>query len=369
MIKHYMNEAIKLAKLGSGKTNPNPMVGCVIVKNDRIIATGYHHYCGGVHAEVDALLNAQEDVSDATMYVTLEPCSHHGKQPPCCQAIVDSKIKNVVIATLDPNPIVHGQGVAYLLNHGIDINIGLCEDEAIMINSKFNHFITQKTPYVLIKAAMTLDGKIATKTGDSQWISSPDSLDYVHQLRQEYASIAVGVNTVITDNPSLTIRIKDQEEHCHRRIIFDSKGRIPLHSKVLNDAFAHLTIVVTTSLIPPSIKQEIQKRGAHVIEVSELNGHVDILDAMRALGQLGLDSCFIEGGSEIIASAFKANIVNEVSICVAPKLIGGQDAKSFMGDIGVEKLSSAIQLEFTGFTPMKTDIILHAKVVSPCSQD
>jgi diaminohydroxyphosphoribosylaminopyrimidine deaminase / 5-amino-6-(5-phosphoribosylamino)uracil reductase len=369
MNEQYMIEAIALAKLGVGRTNPNPMVGCVIVKDNRIIATGYHHHHGGVHAEVDALMNTTEDVSDATMYVTLEPCSHHGKQPPCCEAIVRSKIKKVVIATLDPNPIVHGQGVAHLLNHGIDINIGMCEDEAIMMNKKFNHFITQKTPYVLIKAAMTLDGKIATKTGDSQWISSPDSLEYVHQLRNEYASIAVGVNTVIIDNPSLTIRIKDQDERCHKRIIFDSRGRIPLHSKVLNDAFVHQTIIVTTNAIPNTIKEEIKKRGANVIEVNDLDGHVDIQDAMKALGQLGIDSCFIEGGSEIIASAFKANIVNEVSICVAPKLIGGQEAKGFMGDIGVEKLSSAIQLEFTGFTPMKKDIILHAKVVSTCSQD
>ena len=369
MNEQYMNEAIALAKLGIGRTNPNPLVGCVIVKDDRVIATGYHHHCGGVHAEVDALMNASEDVSDATMYVTLEPCSHHGKQPPCCEAIVRSKIKKVVIATLDPNPVVHGNGVAYLLNHGIDINIGLCEDDAIMMNSKFNHYITQKTPYVLIKAAMTLDGKIATKTGESKWISSPDSLEYVHQLRNEYASIAVGVNTVIVDNPSLTIRIKDEEERCHKRIIFDSRGRIPLHSKILNDAFVHQTIVVTTHLMPNDIRESILKSGAHIIEVNNHNGHVDLREAMKRLGELCIDSCFIEGGGEIIASAFKANIVNEVGICIAPKLIGGKEAKGFMGDIGVEKLSSAIQLEFTSFKPMIKDLIIHAKVVSKCSQD
>ena len=216
---------------------------------------------------------------------------------------------------------------------------------------------------------MTLDGKIATKTGESKWISSPDSLEYVHQLRHEYASIAVGVNTVIVDNPSLTIRIKDEEERSHKRIIFDSKGRIPLNSKVLNDAFAHQTIVITTNSMPDNIRDAILKCGAQVIKVTSLDGHVDIREAMKALGKLNIDSCFIEGGSEIIASAFKANVVNEVSICIAPKLIGGQEAKGFMADIGVEKLSDAIQLEFTGMTPMKTDIILHAKVVSTCSQD
>lgn len=368
MNEHFMKEAIALAKLGAGNTNPNPMVGCVIVKDDQIIATGYHHHYGGVHAEIDALMNANEDVSDATMYVTLEPCSHHGKQPPCCEAIVNSKIKKVVISTLDPNPIVHGNGVAYLLNHGIDINIGLCEDEAILLNSKFNHFIAHKTPYVLVKVAMTLDGKIATKTGESKWISSADSLEYVHQLRSEYASIAVGVNTVIVDNPSLTIRIKGEKERCHKRIIFDSRGRIPMHSKVLNDAFVHQTILITTHLIPIEIKEAILNRGAQIIEVRSLDDHVDMEDAMKALGKLNIDSCFIEGGSEIIASAFKANIVNEIGLCIAPKLIGGQEAKGFIGDIGVEKLSNAIQLEFTGITSMKTDIILHAKVVPQCSQ-
>lgn len=369
MNEQYMNEAIALAKLGIGRTNPNPMVGCVIVKDDRIIATGYHHHHGGVHAEVDAIKNTTEDVTDATMYVTLEPCSHHGKQPPCCEAIVRANIKKVVIATLDPNPIVHGNGVGYLLNQGIDVNIGLCEDEAVKMNSKFNHYITTKTPYVLIKAAITLDGKIATKTGDSKWISSPDSLEYVHQLRNEYASIAVGVNTVIVDNPSLTIRIKGQEERCHKRIIFDSKGRIPLNSKVLNDNFVNQTIIVTTNSMPDDIGKAILQRGAQIIKVNDRDGHVDLAEAMKELGALSIDSCFIEGGGEIIASAFMANIVNEVGICIAPKLIGGHLAKGFMGEIGVEKLSSAIQLEFTGFKPMIKDLIIHAKVVSKCSQD
>ncbi len=233
-----------------------------------------------------------------------------------------------------------------------------------MTNNKHEHLTIQRMPYVLINAAMTLDGKIATKTGDSKWISSPDSLEYVHQLRSEYDSIAVGVNTVIVDNPSLTIRIQGQEEQCHKRIIFDSKGRIPLHSKVLNDAFVHQTMIVTTSLMNDDVRKEILKLGAHVIKVNELDEHVDIKDAMQALFQLGIQSCFIEGGGEIIASAFKSNIVNEVSICIAPKLIGGQEAKGIMGDIGVEKLSNAIQLEFTGFTQMKNDVIIHAKVVS-----
>lgn len=238
-----------------------------------------------------------------------------------------------------------------------------------MTNLNDKHLTKQRTPYVLINAAMTLDGKIATKTGDSKWISSPDSLEHVHQLRSEYASIAVGVNTVIIDNPSLTIRIEGQEERCHKRIIFDSKGRIPLDSKVLNDAFAHQTIIITTSLMKEDVRREVLKLGAHVIVVNELDGHVDIKDAMIALYQQNIESCFIEGGGEIIASAFKANIVNEVSICIAPKLIGGQEAKGIMGDIGVEKLSSAIQLEFTGFTPMKKDIIIHAKVVSLLTQE
>ncbi len=359
----YMRQALTLAQRAKGRTSPNPMVGCVIVKDDRIIAKGYHHHCGGVHAEVDALNRLKEDISGATMYVTLEPCSHHGRQPPCCEAIAKSGVKKVVVATLDPNPIVHGRGIAYLQSHGIDIEVGVCEDEAINMNKKFNHFITHKTPYVLIKAAITLDGKIATKTGESQWISGPESLKYVHQLRNEYASIAVGVNTIIVDNPSLTIRLPDQEVQCHCRVIFDSKGRIPLHSKVLNDEFATKTIILTTSAMPLEIKEAIEQKGARVMEVTSHEGHVDVQEAMHVLASLGIDSLFLEGGSEIIASALKAKIVHEVHIAVAPKLIGGQDAKGFMGDIGVESLSQAIQLEFMEVEHVGSDILIKAKVV------
>jgi diaminohydroxyphosphoribosylaminopyrimidine deaminase/5-amino-6-(5-phosphoribosylamino)uracil reductase len=360
----YMKQAIELAQRAKGRTSPNPMVGCVIVKDDRIIAKGYHHHCGGVHAEVDALNRVNEDLSDATMYVTLEPCSHHGKQPPCCEAIARSGIKKVVVATLDPNPIVNGRGIAYLKSQHVDIEVGVCEDEAIHMNKIFNHYITHKTPYVLIKSAITLDGKIATKTGESQWISGPQSLNYVHQLRNEYSSIGVGVNTIIVDNPSLTIRLPEQDNQCHHRIIFDSKGRIPLHSKVLNDAFASKTIILTTSLMPPNIKETIIQKGARVIEVGSHEGHVDIKESMHILGSLGIDSLFLEGGSEIIASALKAKIVHEVHIALAPKLIGGQDAKGFMGDIGVESLSQAIQLEFTQVEQLGSDIIIKAKVVN-----
>jgi diaminohydroxyphosphoribosylaminopyrimidine deaminase / 5-amino-6-(5-phosphoribosylamino)uracil reductase len=360
----YMKEALSLAKRAQGRTNPNPMVGCVIVKDDRVIARGYHHHCGGVHAEVDALMRAKEDVSGATMYVTLEPCSHHGKQPPCCEAIAKSNVKKVVVATLDPNPIVHGRGISYLKDHGIDIEVGVCEDEAINMNKKFNHFITHKTPYVLIKAAITLDGKIATKTGESQWISGPESLAYVHELRDEYASIGVGVNTIIVDNPSLTIRLPNQEVRCHHRIVFDSKGRIPFHSKVLNDEFASNTIIITTSAVHSSIRNAILEKGAQVHEVSSLDGHVDMKEAMKLLGSLGIDSIFLEGGGEIIASTLKAQLVHEVHIALAPKLIGGQDAKGFMGDIGVESLSQAIQLEFIEVDRLGPDILIKAKVVT-----
>ena len=358
----YMKEALALAQKAKGRTSPNPMVGCVIVKDGHVIAKGYHRYCGGVHAEVDALSHAKEDVSGATMYVTLEPCSHHGKQPPCCEAIARANIGKVVVATLDPNPMVHGRGISYLRGQDIDIEVGVCEDESIMMNTKFNHYITHKTPYVLIKAAITLDGKIATKTGASQWISSPESLLYVHHLRNEYASIGVGVNTVIIDNPSLTIRLPDQEVRCHKRVIFDTSGRIPLQSKVLNDAFASNTIVMTTSKMPKDVEKNIIAKGAVVIRVGLHDNHVDMVGAMEALGKLGIDSLFIEGGSEIIASALKANIVHEINIALAPKLIGGQDAKGFMGDIGVESLDDAIELEFLEVTSSGPDYIIKAKV-------
>ena len=364
MIMHelYMQAAIELAKRAKGKTNPNPMVGCVIVKDGKIIAEGYHRHCGGIHAEVDALTNAKADVTHATMYVTLEPCSHHGKQPPCCEAIVQAKIGKVVIATLDPNPLVHGRGVLYLQAHNIDIEVGVCEDEVIRLNTHFNHYITTKTPYVLVKTAITLDGKIATKTGASQWISGIESREYVHQLRDEYTAIGVGVDTVIIDNPALTTRLPHQDIRSRKRIIFDTTGRIPLNAQVLNDAFVNETIIVTTSLMNDQTHAFIKQKGARVLTVGLKENHVDLREAMEALGALGIDSLLIEGGGNIIASALKAKIVNEVCVALAPKLIGGSDAKGFIGDLGVTNLSDAIELEFTHLHQSGRDFIVHAKV-------
>lgn len=359
----YMKAAIELAKRAKGKTSPNPMVGCVIVKDGHIIAEGYHQQCGGVHAEVDALQNAKSDVAGATMYVTLEPCSHHGKQPPCCEAIAQAKIKKVVVATLDPNPLVHGNGIQYLRNHHIDIEVGVCEDEAIMLNTHFNHFITTKTPYVLIKTAITLDGKIATKTGASQWISCPESLRYVHQLRSEYTAIAVGVNTIIVDNPALTIRLPHHEVKSPKRVIFDTTGRIPLDAQVLNDTFVTSTIIVSTSLMDAQTQAALKHKGVTVIKVGLRDNHVDLNEAMKALGALGIDSLLIEGGSDIIASALKAKVVHEVCVAIAPKFIGGSDAKGFIGDLGVELLSDAINLEFSHVHQSGRDYIIHAKVM------
>lgn len=364
MIMHelYMQAAIELAKRAKGKTSPNPMVGCVIVKDGHIIAEGYHRHCGGIHAEVDALTHAKGEVTDATMYVTLEPCSHHGKQPPCCEAIVQAKIGKVVIATLDPNPLVHGRGVMYLQAHNIDIEVGVCEDEAMKLNTHFNHYITTKTPYVLVKTAITLDGKIATKTGASQWISTVESRQYAHQLRDEYTAIGVGVNTVIIDNPALTTRLAHQPITSPKRIIFDTTGRIPLNAQVLNDTFVSSTIIVTTSLMSDQIHALIVQKGAHVLTVGLKDNHVDLREAMDALGALGIDSLLIEGGSDIIASALKAKIVNELCVALAPKLIGGSDAKGFIGDLGVKDLSEAIELEFTHLQQSGRDYIVHAKV-------
>jgi len=356
MHEYFMEIALNLAELGRGFTSPNPLVGAVIVKDGRIIGSGYHQKYGDWHAEIHALNSVRESLEDATMYVTLEPCSHHGKTPPCCEAIVKSGIKKVLVATIDPNPLVSGRGIEYLRNHGVEVITDVLRQRSVQMNEIFNKYVTSKKPFVLVKAAMTLDGKIATVKSDSKWISSDPSRMKVQQLRKQYRSILVGVGTVIADNPSLTCRL-DEDVIQPLRIIVDTHGRIPLNSRVLNDEHKGNTLVVMKDSVDHDIRLRIEEKGVSTLLLKLHKEKIDLCDLMERLGDRGIDSVLIEGGSEIIASSLSANIVDKVMFFVAPKIIGGRLAKSVVGGDGVDWMKDALAVEKLSCEMVGGDIV------------
>ena len=331
-----MHRAIELAKQGMGFTNPNPLVGAVIVKDNRIIGEGYHEVYGGYHAERNALENADESVAGADMYVTLEPCSHFGKQPPCCQAVADAGIKNVYIGSLDPNPLVAGKGIEYLRTHGVNVETNVLKSECDAINKIFFHYITTKTPYVILKAAMSIDGKCATYTGDSKWISNELSRRDVHMTRKRVSGIMVGINTVIADNPMLNCRVENPKNPT--RIVCDSTLRIPVDCKLVKTASEIPTIVATTSDNADKI-DELKRRGIKIIKTA--GDRVDLKILMSELGKLGIDSILLEGGAQLNASMLDMGLVNKLEVYIAPKIIGGINSKSIIGGEGVRFVKDA----------------------------
>lgn len=355
----YMKRAIELSKLGIGRVNPNPLVGAVIVKDNMIIGEGYHEYYGGNHAEVNAFLNSKEDVTGAHIYVTLEPCSHFGKTPPCVDKIIENKISKVFIGMKDPNPLVMGKGIGKLLENGIEVEVGLLEDEITKINEIFIKYITTKTPFCILKTAMTLDGKIATRTGESKWITNEKSRDYVHQLRNRVAAIMVGIGTIEHDNPSLTTRLEGVEGRDPIKVIVDSHGRIPIDSKVFQTGSKATTIVAVTDAIDDSNLIRIKEKAV-VIVIPEKDGLVDLIYLFKKLGERGIDSVLIEGGGNLNYSAVSANIVDKLITFIAPKIIGGKDAITSFEGIGIEKMEQAILLKESKIYQFDEDIMIES---------
>ncbi len=358
----YMKRALELAKKGIGYTNPNPLVGAVIVKDGKIIGEGYHHSYGSAHAEIDAFSSAKQPVQDAVMYVNLEPCSHYGKTPPCVAAIVEKKIRKVVIAMKDPNPLVSGKGIAYLEKHGIEVVTGVLEEEARKLNEIFIKYITTKTPFCLLKTAMTLDGKIAAHTGDSKWITGEASRKAVHELRHRFSAIMVGIQTVLADDPLLTTRLENKKGRNPVRIIVDSRGRIPLETNVLQCDAETSTIIATTDQIMEKKKEAIEKKGAHVLILPSKDGKVSLKDLMRELGRLQIDSVLLEGGSTLNASALQEGIVDKVMAFIAPKILGGEKAKTPVGGQGKDFVRDAFLLENMRFEKSGEDILIEGDI-------
>ncbi len=336
----YMQLALELAKKGIGHTRPNPMVGAVLVKEGRIIGQGWHEHFGGPHAEVNAFSNCREDPTGATLYVTLEPCSHYGKTPPCADLIIQKKIGRVVTSMIDPNPLIAGRGIEKLKEAGISVTVGVMEEECRKLNEAFVKFVTEKKPFVLYKAAMSFDGKTACYTGDSRWISSEVSREEVHRMRAQYSGIMVGIGTILVDNPKLTASIPGMEDPV--RIIADSQLCIPLSAQVLHEP-GH-TILLTTSQSTVGKRKQVQALGADIIIADGLHGEVDLSLAMTCLAMSGIDSILLEGGSTLAAAALEAGIIDKICFYAAPLLIGGGRAPTPLGGWGASHLADAVRL-------------------------
>ncbi len=357
--RKYMERAIELAKKGIGAVNPNPLVGAVIVKDGRIIGEGYHHKYGDLHAERDAFKNLTESAEGAEMYVTLEPCCHTGKQPPCTEAIIEHKIKRVYVGSYDPNPLVAGKGIFALRQHGIEVMKGFMKEECDAINRVFFHYITEKKPYVVMKYAMTADGKIATNSGKSKWISCEESREKVQEWRNEFTGIMCGIGTVLADNPTLNCRIPGGRNPV--RIICDSKLRIPLESNIVTTASKYKTIIAT--LIESADKERgkimaLKSAGITLLLTPPENGKVSLGMLMERLAEEGIDSILLEGGGTLNWSMLCSGYVNEVRAFIAPKLFGGKMSPGPVMGEGVSEVADSPGLKMSSFEKVGDDIYI-----------
>jgi diaminohydroxyphosphoribosylaminopyrimidine deaminase/5-amino-6-(5-phosphoribosylamino)uracil reductase len=362
----YMNHALFLAKKGIGYVNPNPLVGAVIVKAGKIIGQGWHEKYGGLHAERNALSSCLDHPKDATLYVTLEPCCHYGKTPPCTDAIIQSGIKKVVIGCLDPNSLVSGKGVDILRAAGIEVITDVLQDKCQKLNEVFFHYIKTKTPYVVMKFAMTLDGKIATASGQSKWITGNNARENVHKSRNQYSSIMVGVGTVIADNPSLTCRIAGGRNPI--RIICDTALSTPINSIVVTTAKDVETLIVTACNNPEKHKPYLAL-GCKILVLEQKENHINLELLMKELGKAGIDSILLEGGSTLNYSALQSRIVNKVQAYIAPKLFGGDQSKTPVGGVGIQEVNRCFTLKNQSVSWFDEDILMEGEVDYTCLQE
>lgn len=353
-----MKIAIEEAKKGMGYTSPNPMVGAVVVKDGKIISKDYHHKCGEFHAERNALLKC-DDASGADLYVTLEPCCHQGKTPPCTDIIIEKGIKRVFMGSSDPNPLVAGKGKEILEKNGIEVISGVMKEECDSLNDVFFHYITTKTPYVVMKYAMTADGKIATVTGASKWITGEEARNSVHYDRHRYSGIMAGIGTVLADDPMLNCRIPGGKDPV--RIICDSSLRTPLDSNIVKRA-SEIPTIIATVIDDENRYREYEEKGVKIIRTLPENGRVNLRELMIKLGAMNIDSILLEGGAGLNFSALQAGIVNRVKCYIAPKIFGGETAKTPVGGKGVKLPSNAFMLGEPSITHYGEDILIEWKV-------
>lgn len=349
--KAFMQRALRLAEMGRTKTSPNPLVGAVFVRGGKIIAEGYHKKFGGDHAEIVAIKNAREkSLTGSTLYINLEPCVHYGKTPPCAPKIIEAGVVRVVIAVKDPNPLVSGRGITALRKAGVRVEVGCLKHEDSALNEKFIKWIASGMPFVSMKIAMSLDGKIATRTGDSKWITGESSREYVKRLRDEYDAILVGTGTVFADNPSLSGKTREP-----KRIILDSALKIPLTAKIFRDSNV---FVATTSKAPKSKINALIKRGIDFKIFAYKDGEIPLRPLLRYLGGKNISSILVEGGSEIFGSVIDEKLVDKFYWFIAPKIIGGRDAKPAVGGKGIAKMAQAMDLKDFEIKQLGKDILV-----------
>lgn len=362
--RYFMSRAIELARNGIGTTKTNPLVGCVIVKDGKIIGEGFHKTFGSNHAEVNAIEDAKrrgENLEGSTIYVNLEPCSHHGKTPPCADRIIKEKIARVVIGNCDPFKEVQGRGIEKLKTSGIEVKCGVLEEECTALNERYFTYIKNKRPFVILKAGMTIDGKIATKTFESQWITSEKSRKFSHELRGMCDAIMVGINTVLKDDPSLNVRA-GRYPHSPARIIVDSKLRISQSAKVLSKDLENIAIIATTDSYDREKFEILSKmENVRIVIVKDKNGRVDLRDLLEKLKEFNISSILLEGGGSLNASMLKENLVDKFYFFIAPKIIG-TDGISAIGRMGIEKIDEVLNLKDVEVSKISTDILIKGRI-------
>lgn len=353
-----MRRALRLA--ARGFTHPNPMVGCVIVRNGEVVGEGFHAFAGGPHAEVNALASAGARARGATAYVSMEPCSHHGRTPPCANALVQAGVTHVVAAVEDPNPVVSGRGFGILRAAGISVDTGLMQDESRRLNSAFFHFHKTGLPHVTLKAAITLDGKIATRTGDSKWITGNAARRFVHRLRARSGAVLVGIGTALADDPTLTARIRDVPRQ-PLRIVLDSRLRIPVDSRLVSTASESPVMVACTVGADPERRRHLESNGVHILELPpDGDGRVSVVGLMDSLGRRGITSVLVEGGGEVHAAFLEKRLADRLLWFIAPRIAGGRNAPTSVEGCGIDRLADAIQLSRPSIRRMGEDILIDA---------
>jgi len=353
-----MKMALELAEKGRGWTSPNPMVGAVVVRGSEVVGKGFHKKAGGPHAEIHALNDAGEKARGATLYVTLEPCNHAGKTPPCTGAILKSGIKRVVAGMKDPNPRVTGGGLAFLERHGLDVVSGVCEDECRRLNESFIKYSLTSLPFVILKCASTLDGYIATRTGDSKWITNPQSRQFAHELRHAVDAIVVGVGTVIQDDPLLTTRLEGRRCSDPIRIVLDTYLSIPDDARLLHVSSDSDTLIVTGHAIPEGKRKALEKSGVRFLTTDTEGDKIDLEALLKELGRMEITSLLIEGGSHVIGSAMRAGIVDKIYMFYGPRIYGGDDGVPVCAGPGVDSIADAIRLKRISVRRFGDDVLV-----------
>ncbi len=358
--ERFMKQVLRLARRGLGLTSPNPVVGTLVVRNGQIIGSGYHKKAGAPHAEILALSKAGEGARGSTLYVNLEPCNHYGRTPPCTKAILESGIRRVVVGIHDPNPHVTGGGCRFLRSNGVEVKWGVLEEECARLNEVYVKYVTKGKPFVIVKGALTLDGWIATQTGNSKWITNEKSRKFVHSLRKRVDAIMVGVDTIIADNPLLVPYLMGNSAPDPVRVIADTNLRVPLESRVFNSGTSALTIVASGSNVSNTKRKKLEGQGARVIRCQMRDGRIDLADLLDRLAEMSICSVLVEGGATLFGSIIRERLVDKYYIFLAPKILGGDNGVPFTRGPGCDTVKDCLTLSPLMVRRFGDDIMIEA---------